>query len=160
MAVPAAVAAATKKVAADLLTKKKTWVAIGSVIAGFAMLCLLPAMVLLSMANGISGIQLDQSSLQQQIMASITDEQKGKLLYVETVMTAIDSEVIAQGLAIEPIKAEVIYMCVLIDREKDNDTFYTDYISCFADAGNDDQIFANITEKLFLSSEKRSSGYN
>ena len=148
MAVPAAVAVVAKKVIIDLLTKKKTWVAIGSVLVGVVMIVLLPLMVLLSMSGGMSGMEIDQAALKQQVEANLTDEQKEKLMYFETVMTAIDAEVTAQGLDFDPIKAEVIYMCALMDKEKDNETFYTDYISCFAEAENDDQLFANITAKF------------
>lgn len=157
MAVPAAVAVVAKKVLIDLLLNKKTWVAIGSVIAGFVVLCLLPLMVLLGMGNGMSGMEYDQAAIQQQVIANLTDEQKEKLQYFEFVMIAIDDEVAAQGLDFDPIKAEVIYMCALMDREKDNEIFYTDYISCFVGVENDDQLFANITAKFgvaFTAEEK------
>jgi len=157
MAVPAAVAVVAKKVVIDLLTKKKTWVAIGSILLGVVLLILMPLIVLLGMSSGLTGMEIDQNALRQQVIANLTDEQKAKLIYFETVMVAIDDEVAAQGLDFDPIKAEVIYMCALMDREKDSETFYTDYILCFAEAENDDQLFANITAKFgvaFTAEEK------
>ena len=157
MAMPAAVVVVIKKVAVDLLLKKKTWIAIASVIAGIVALCLLPVIVLLSMSSEMSEMKGDKHALQQKIISNLTEEQKEKLLYFETVMTAIGEEIAAQGLDINPIKAEVIYMCVLMDKERDNDNFYKDYISCFA-AEDDNQVFANISEKFgvqFTDEEKR-----
>ena len=151
MAVPAAVAVAAKKVAVSLLLNKKTWVLIASVLAGIAVVCLLPVMVLLSISNELSGVDFDPAAIQQQLESNMTEEQREQIQYYETVMTAIRDEITAQGLEINPVKAEVIYMYALVDKEQESDTFYTDYIFCFAHAEDDDHLFENITQTFGVS---------
>ena len=145
-----ALAVIAKKAAVVLLTDKRTWVVIGSIIAGFIILCVLPMMVLISMFGSVNDVDINsvmEKINDQQIIENMTQEQRDNMLYLKTVFTAIDDEITIRELDIDPIKAQIIYLSLLNGKEKENETFYTDYISCCAEAENDDQIFSNIAEK-------------
>ena len=149
MAAPA-LAVIAKKAAVILLTDKRTWYVIGSILAGFIMLCLLPAMVLMSMFGSVNDVDIAGAFAnvdRQQIIDNMIPEQREKLLYFESVMIAIEDEVKKQGISADPIKAQIIYLSLLQGKEKESETFYADYISCFAGADNDNQFFVNITAK-------------
>ena len=85
--------------------------------------------------------------MQQYVFDNMTDEQKARLQAFADTMDAIDNEITAQGLDVEPIKAQVIFLCTLRDYEK-GETFYTDFVSCFAGGANDETVFANLADKF------------
>ncbi len=130
----AAAAAAVKKAAAMLLTDKRTWKIIGSILAGLIMLCLLPAMVLTAMFS--SAVDMDVSAPAD----------------LEAAMVAIEQEIANQGFDADPLKAQIIFLCVrdlssLSDRAND-ENFYADFTSCFNGAEDDGTIFDNIAAKF------------
>ena len=125
----AAAAAAVKKAAAMLLTDKRTWKIIGSILAGLVMLCLLPAMVLTMFS---SAVDMDVS---------------GAPADLEAAMAAIEQEIAGQGFDPDPLKAQIIFLCVLSDRA-DDENFYADFASCFNGAEEDGTIFDALTAKF------------
>lgn len=152
MSVTAGVVA--KKVAVALLSDKKTWKVIAGVIAGLIILCLIPAMVLMAMLGGAK--ETDYNALaaevnQQQIIDNMTPEQIEKMEYFQSVLLLIDDEITKQDFDINPIKAQIIFISLLWGKEKESETFYADYIICFKDTENDNQIFSNIADKYSLS---------
>jgi len=65
-------------------------------------------------------------------------------------MQAIEDEITARGLSVEPIKAQVVFLCTLIEREKTG-TLYSDFVSCFSDDADDETVFANLYAKFGVS---------
>ena len=126
----AAAAAAVKKAATMLLTDKRTWKIISSILAGLVMLCLLPAMVLTAMFS--SAVDMDVS---------------GAPADLETAMAAIEQEIVGQGFDADPLKAQIIFLCVLSDRA-DDENFYADFASCFNGAEDDGTIFDALAAKF------------
>lgn len=152
MAAPA-LAVAAKKTATIILTDKRTWTAIVSIIAGVLMLLILPAIALTSALGSVDASQVDM----QRIIENMPPEQRVKMQYFETVMNKIAEEIKEQNLNVDPAKAQIIYLCALPGKEKESETFYKDYVNCFKDTQNDDQIFENITRKfgiVFTDSDK------
>jgi murein DD-endopeptidase MepM/ murein hydrolase activator NlpD len=84
------------------------------------------------------------------IEANMTPEQKARLQHFADIMQKIEDEITAQGLDAEPIKAQVIFMCALGEREE-SDTLYSDFVSCFADGADDETVFANISAAFGVS---------
>jgi ABC-type Na+ efflux pump permease subunit len=151
MAAPA-LAVVAKKAAAILLTDKRTWTVIGSVLAGLIVLCLLPAMVLMAMFGSVNDVDIGEVMAgidQQQIIENMTPEQQEKMQILEAAVAAIEAEIETQELEADPLKAQIIFVCALTDHI-DNENFYTDYISCFAGAEDDGQIFNNISAKFVV----------
>ena len=149
MAAPA-LAVVAKKAAVILLTDKRTWTVIGSILAGLIVLCLLPAMVLMAMFGSANDVDINEVLAgidQQQIIENMTPDQQEKMQILETAMTAIEDEIGNQELGIDPIKAQIILLCLLTGRVND-ENFYPDYISCFAGAENDGQIFDAVAAKF------------
>ena len=73
------------------------------------------------------------------------------------VMRSISNEIKNQNADINPIKAQVIYLCALQGKDKESDTFYTDYISCYKNA-DENAVYINITNKfgvVFTADEKQ-----
>jgi murein DD-endopeptidase MepM/ murein hydrolase activator NlpD len=122
VALSAAAAAALKKLAAATATDKNVAKTIGGIVLGVLLLLVTPVLAILAIFQG--GAQLDITALTAQA-------QNEQLAYFEQVMLAIEDEISAQGLELDPIKAQVIYLCALQGRERE-DSFYTIYIGCFA----------------------------
>ena len=139
-----------KKVAAVLLTDKRTWQAIAAIIVGLLMLCILPAMVLLSMFSGVNDIKVDNSALQEQIISNLTPEQKDQMQKLEVSLTAIANEITAQKLDVDPAKAQLIYACAIAGKVQEDDTFIQRYVSCFANAGDDNEVFDRISDEFSI----------
>lgn len=139
-----------KRAAEALATDKRTWKVIASIVAGFIILCLLPAMVLLNMTKGISGIRLDNSALQNQIMSNLSSSQKEHIADLSNALTAITNEIKAQNLNIDPAKAQLIYVSVLPGREKSDSNFYQRYVQCFENAQDDNTLFERLSSEFSL----------
>lgn len=148
MAAPAAAAAV--KAAVAVVTDKKLRKIVGGIILGIIIVIVAPVAVLLGVMDAGQSIDWNSPEMQQQIMANMTDEEKARLQHFEDVMKAIEDEITAQGLSVEPIKAQVIFLSTLIDREE-TDTLYADFISCFADDADDETVFANLAAKFGVS---------
>jgi len=125
VALSAAAAAALKKIAVAAATDKNTAKTIGGIVLGVIIVLVTPFLAIIAIFQ--SGAQLDFTAL----AAQTRNEQ---LAYFEQVMLAIEDEISAQGLQVEPIKAQVIYLCALQGRERE-EGFCADFIACFA--GND-----------------------
>ena len=100
MAAPA-LAVVAKKAAAILLTDKRTWTVIGSVLAGLIVLCLLPAMVLMAMFGSVNDVDIGEVMAgidQQQIIENMTPEQQEKMQILEAAVAAIEAEIETQEL--------------------------------------------------------------
>jgi len=82
-----------------------------------------------------SGTQLDMATLAAQARSE-------QLAYFEQVMLSIEDEIAVQGLELDPLRAQVVYLCALQGRERE-DSFYTNYITCFA---GEQDVFAAISE--------------
>ncbi len=156
MAAPA-VAVVAKKAAAILLTDKRTWTVIGSVIAGVIAFVILAVTVIFgglsahstAKEEGGAAMRTALSALfaDGELPADMPAEYRDGLNGLREMVTEIESEIKNQGLETDPLKAQIIVLCALSDRAG-NETFYPDYISCFADAADDDHIFDNIDTKF------------
>lgn len=148
MAAPAAVAAV--KAAVAVVTDKKLRKIVGGIILGIIIVIIAPIAILLGIMDAGQSIDWDSPEMRQQIMNNMTDEQKIRLQHFADVMQKIEDEITAQGLTVEPIKAQVIFLCTLTDREE-TDALYSDFVSCFADGADDETVFANLTAKFGVS---------
>jgi hypothetical protein len=115
MALPAAAAAALKKLAASAATDKRVAKTVGGIGLGTVFLLILPILAIIAVVQG--GAQLDLSALAAQA-------QNEQMAYFESVMLAIEDEISAQSLQVDPLKAQIIYLCALQGRERE-DSFYT-----------------------------------
>jgi len=123
MAMSAAASAALKKLATAAATDKNVAKTIGGIVLGVLLLLATPVLAIIAIFQ--NGAQLDMTAL----AAQARNEQ---LAYFEQVMLAIEDEISAQELKMDPLKAQVIYLCALQGREKDKG-FYAEFISCFAE---------------------------
>jgi hypothetical protein len=145
MAAPAVVAAA--KAAVAVVTDPKLRKIVGGIILGIIIVIIAPIAILLGVMDTGSSIDWQSPEMQQQIYDNMTDEEKARMQHFADAMQFIEDEITAQGLDIEPIKAQVIFLSTLIDREE-TDTLYSDFVSCFAGDADDETIFNNLADKF------------
>ncbi|MCL2344220.1 MAG: M23 family metallopeptidase [Firmicutes bacterium] len=157
MAVPVVVV----KAAVAVVTNPKLLKIVGGIILGIIIVIIAPIAILLGVMNTGQSIDWNSPEMRQQVVDNMTPEQKAQLQAFADTMQAIEDEITAQGLAVNPIKAQVIFLCVMdTDPMKDRTTdaaFYTDFVSCFPDGADDDTVFANLTAKFgvtFTAEEK------
>ena len=111
-----AVAAALKKIAAFILSDKelrgKTFVIIGSIIAGFLGLMCLPAVVLLSLGNmEFEPPEIDKSLFNEAaFIENLSDEQQAQLVNLQNQGQAIESAMVNADCKNQTIKAQLIYL--------------------------------------------------
>ena len=148
MAASAAVAAA--KAAATVVTNPKLLKIVGGIVLGTVIIILAPIALLLGILGAGQSIDWESPEMRQQVYDNMTDEEKARFQYFADVLAAIEDEITAQGLDVEPIKAQVIFICTMRDRELD-ETFYADFVSCFAEVADDEAVFANITAAFGVS---------
>ena len=142
------------KVATTIVSDKNLRkIAIGILIGGIIIL-IAPIAIMLGVTESAQSADWNSPGFQQRIYDNMTPEQQEKLKKLEQYCTAIESEIIAQGIDIDPIKAEVIFLC-LYDLLEDYDGIITDFIGCLH--GTDDEIFNNISAKfgIEISAEER-----
>lgn len=148
MAAPAAAAAV--KAAVAVITDKKLRRIVGGIILGIIIVIVAPIAILLGIMDAGQSIDWNSPEMRQQVMDNMTDEEKARLQHFADVMQAIEDEITAQGLSVEPIKAQVIFLSALIDREE-TDTLYSDFVSCFANDADDETIFQNLADTFGVS---------
>lgn len=151
MAVPVVVARA----AVAVVTNPKLLKIVGGIILGIIIVIIAPIAILLGIGNTSQSIDWNSTQMQQQVMDNMTPEQKAQLQAFADSMQAIEDEITAQGLPVEPIKAQVIFLCIadtpeVSGLEKDA-AFYTDFVSCFANDADDETVFTNLTDKFGVS---------
>jgi len=98
VALSAAAAAALKKVAAAAATDKNVAKTIGGIALGVILVLVTPILAIIAVFQG--GAQLDMTAL----AAQAQDE---RLAYFEQVMLNIEDEITAQGLQLDPLKAQM-----------------------------------------------------
>ena len=118
----AVASAALKKLAAAAATDKNVAKTIGGIALGVILVLITPVLAIIAVFQG--GAQTDLTAM----AAQANNEQ---LVYFEQVMLAIEDEISAQELKMDPLKAQVIYLCALQGSEREED-FYANYVSCFA----------------------------
>ena len=122
MALPAAAATALKKIAVAAVTDKKIGKTVLGIIGVVLFVMITPVLAIIAIFQG--GAQMD-------LVAMSAQAQNEQLAYFEQVMLAIEDEISVQELQLDPLKAQMIYLCALQGRERE-DNFYTIYIGCFA----------------------------
>ena len=111
-----AVAAALKKIAAFILSDKelrgKTFVIIGSIIAGLLGLMCLPAVVLVSLGNmEFEPPEIDKSLFNEAaFIENLSDEQQAQLVNLQNQGQAIESAMVNADCKNQTIKAQLIYL--------------------------------------------------
>ena len=166
MAAPV-VAVVIKKAAAILLTDKRTWTVIGSVIGAIAAFIVIAVTVIFGGLNAHNTAReegnaamrtgLDTLFADGELPSDLPAEYRDGINAIKGMLTNIESEIKNQGLDTDPMKAQMILLCLLTDRvntppydESGGENFYADYISCFSGAEDDGQIFDNIAAKFGL----------
>jgi hypothetical protein len=119
MAIPAA-----SKVVITVLTDKKLRKIVGGIILGIIIVIIAPIAILLGIMDTGQKLNWTDPELQQHIIDNMTEEEKSRLQHFADIMQNIEDEITVQGLSVEPIKAQVIFLCVLADRTE-TDTLYS-----------------------------------
>jgi hypothetical protein len=151
MAIPVAV-----KAAATVVTDPKLLKIVGGILLGLVIIIIAPIAILLGVGDVGGQIDWNSPELQAQIETNMADEQRARLRHFADIMQVIEDEITAQTVDIEPIKAQVIFMCAL-GKTAEYNGIYADFISCFAGAAEDETVFQNITDKFgvaFTAEEK------
>jgi murein DD-endopeptidase MepM/ murein hydrolase activator NlpD len=166
MAAPIA-AIVAKKAAAILLTDKRTWTVIGSVIGGIVVFIILTVTVLFGGLNAHNTAKEEGNAAMRTALdalfadgeppESLPAEYRDGLEKLRTVQENVEAEIQKQGLGTDPLKAQIILLCALRNRVDDAD-FYADYAACFKGAENDDQIFDAIIAKFGVEITKEDRG--
>ena len=148
-----AVAAALKKIAAFILSDKelrgKTFVIIGSIIAGFLGLMCLPAVVLLSLGNmEFEPPEIDKSLFNEAaFIENLSDEQQAQLVNLQNQGQAIESAMVNADCKNQTIKAQLIYLSFFEGVQNFNAQSYADL---FAIAPNDSDLIAAVNSTYDL----------
>lgn len=127
-----AVAAALKKIAAFILSDKelrgKTFVIIGSIIAGLLGLMCLPAVVLLSLGNMEFELpEIDKSLFNEAVfIENLSDEQQAQLVNLQNQGQAIEDAMTAAEVRSQTIKAQLIYLSFFDGVQNFNAQSYAD----------------------------------
>jgi len=116
-------AAATDKISGADMTGGSVAKTIGGIVLGVLLVLATPILVILAIFQ--NGAQLDMTALAAQA-------QNERLAHFEQVMLAIEDEITMQGLSVDPLRAQIIYLCALQGREQE-DWFFANFISCFAE---------------------------
>lgn len=145
MAIPAAA-----KVVITVLTDKKLRKIVGGIILGIIIVIIAPIAILLGIMDTGQKLNWTDPELQQHIIDNMTEEEKSRLQHFADIMQNIEDEITVQGLSVEPIKAQVIFLCVLADRTE-TDTLYSDFVSCFEEDAENETIFQNLADKFDVS---------
>lgn len=125
-----AVAAALKKIAEFILSDKelrgKTFVIIGSIIAGLLGLMCLPAVVLLSLGNmEFEPPEIDKSLFNEAaFIENLSDEQQAQLVNLQNQGQAIESAMVNADCKNQTIKAQLIYLSFFEGVQNFNVDFY------------------------------------
>jgi len=156
MAAPV-VAVVAKKVAAIILTDKRTWTVIGSVIGAIVAFIVIAVTVIFGgisahntakeEANTAMRTGLKTLFADGELPDNLPAEYRDGIIGIKGMMTSIEDEIENQGLGTDPLKAQMIALCLLTKRIYD-ENFYTDYISCFAGEENDNAIFDAVAAKF------------
>ncbi|MDR2163279.1 MAG: C40 family peptidase [Clostridiales Family XIII bacterium] len=144
MAAPAAAVAA--KVAVEVARDKRLRTAVIAIALGGIFLLFAPVVLIMSIAEGGAEIDYGSTEVIAALAANMTDEQKEKMEYIDDVMKKLQAERDANAPDVDFIKIQVFYLCILYGKEKESDTFYEDFIGCFADAKDDGEVFSNIED--------------
>lgn len=89
-------------------------------------------------------IKIDMGNLQALVLANMSGNEKDKLKNVESVMTDIESKIIAKGLDRSRVReAQVLYILALYDVSED-ENFTDTLVSCFAKNQSDEQLIQQI----------------
>jgi len=156
MAAPV-VAVIAKKAITILLTDKRTGTVVGSIIGAIVAFIVIAVTVIFGGLNAHNTAReegnaamrtgLDALFADGELPSDLPAEYRDGINSIKGMMTNIESEIEAQGLDTDPLKAQIILLCLLTGRVND-ENFYPDYISCFAGTENDGQIFDAIDAKF------------
>lgn len=135
---------AAKKAAAYFLSDKRTWTAILSIIIGVLMLFIMPAIILMSIANGTTNMNVGKEELQKSIINNLSSEEIMKLNSLDETMNNINDVMLAQGLEKDVGKAQIIYVCSLYEIAPKYPGFVEMLVTCLVGADTDEILLANI----------------
>jgi len=151
MTIPAAA-----KVAAAAAADPKLLKIAGGILLGAVIIIIAPIALMLGIGDAAETIDWQSVEIRQ-IYETITDEQKARTQNFADIMRTIEDEIAARGLTVEPIKAQVFWLCTLGRIEPDSAARYADFVDCFPDGAADENIFANINSAFgasFTAEEK------
>jgi hypothetical protein len=109
------VAAALKKLAVGIFTNPKILKTIIGIALGIIIIIIMPIVAVVSIFDG--DIKIDNNRLQELIIENLSDEEKGKLQFVEDTMLDIDKAMTDAGYNSDRAKeAQVLYVLALSDK--------------------------------------------
>jgi len=135
MAAPLAVAAkaALKKLAIASVTDKRTGKTVLGIIGGVVFALVAPVLALLAILQG--GADLDLAAL-------VAQANHAQLAYFEGIMLAIEDEILAQNLDVDPLRAQIIFLSALQHHPRDGD-FFARFVASFADGQDEFSAIAD-----------------
>ncbi len=131
-------------VATDKNKRRKAWIPVLSIIAGFLALMFLPVAVLKSMSSfGNSAMeQADLHISPNDVYARLSPEQQATLNRLNAVNASIETAMANAGVRIQTRKAQIIYVCCLSEYSGFN---AESYAHLFAIAPNDQDLITGIS---------------
>ena len=133
--------AVLKKLALALLTDKKALKKIGTALLVIIVAVLMPVGAVLAIFS--SDIDFDTDAIQQEIVANLTAEEKGKLQAVENTMNAIATIMTNAGFASKTKEAQVLYALALSSFSGDAD-FVCKLAGCFEADQTDAELISAV----------------
>ena len=140
--------AIAKKIAVMILTDKRTWKFIGSIIAGVLTITLLPLIVMLSMGNQMEQIDGNMNYGTDYIQ-NLNASQREMFSQMELAGQAIVNELTKLGLKEEIMKAQVIYLTYFNEIEQP-ETFFKDFTGCFLLARSEEELINLLNQNYNL----------
>ena len=130
--------------AGDKEKRKRVWVPVMSIIAGFLALMFLPVAVLKSMSS-FGNDAMDQADLHispNDVYARLSPEQQAQLEDINRMNREIEAAMANAGVRIQTRKAQIIYVCCLSEYSGFN---AESYAHLFAIAPNDQDLITGIS---------------
>jgi len=137
-----------KKIAVMILTDKRTWKFIGSIIAGVLTITLLPLMVMLSMGNQMEQIDGNMNYGTDYIQ-NLNASQREMFSQIETAGQTISDELTRLELKEKILEAQLIYLTYFNETDQ-SETFFKDFTGCFLSANSDKELINLINQSYNL----------
>lgn len=141
----ATVGAVLKKIAVAVFTNPKALKKVLMILLIIFIVLFMPVFTVL--ATFSSDMSFDTSSIQQQIVANMSAEQKSQLQAAENTMNSIDTEMTDAGLESRVRDAQVLYVLALTDYSEQDD-FVETLVSCFKKKQTDEKLISAVNYKF------------
>lgn len=133
----AAVGAALKKIAVDLLTSKKGLKLVGGILLGIIIIIITPIAALLAIFSG--DLEIDTDALHQEVESIYQSEFQA----IEDKTEEIKDAMIVAGYSARADEAQMIFLMVLYEK-RDEDDLVERLVGCFTENQTDEELIATV----------------